>query len=436
MLRHSSLFLQLAILLFPLCAEARDNFIVVADNITHSPLPSASAFDRNGHHLGMSDPKGRLPLIANSSFPITVRYLGYIERTVAAPDIDTLFLSESDTYLPELVVESKNHKLLHILAYVREYSTLSTFSDTVFLFREKMVDFMLSPDSKVKIRTWSTPRVLCSKSYYRFYNAAGLDSVSNKCNQHFSWSDWMGIIPPPPLPDKLCRQGLSSDTVRGPYSPAEIWSRADDRVSVAVDVLANTSGRKWVPNLAAFFNSGLDFENFHLRLNYDNVVGNELSLNSLEGYSFTIESKGRGHNMFMFHRVNEPFFVTTYGEVYMLDKEYITLKEARRWDKHSFENDSIEIIEAASAPDLLPSVKALIARVDALDHDAVRLAFVPDHRLMGRVARKQNFGQRILNGFKQATGITAIRTHRNNKRNWRNFRQEQSRKNIGTPSQE
>lgn len=53
---------------------------------------------------------------------------------------------------------------------------------------------------------------------------------------------------------------------------------------------------------------------------------------------------------------------------------------------------------------------------------------------MGRPARKQNFGQRILNFFKQATGITAIRTHRNNKRNWRNFRQEQSRKNNGSPT--
>ncbi|MDE6805737.1 MAG: hypothetical protein K2J05_02910, partial [Muribaculaceae bacterium] len=42
--------------------------------------------------------------------------------------------------LPEFVVESNENKYLHVLAYVREYSTLSTYTDTIFMFREKMVD--------------------------------------------------------------------------------------------------------------------------------------------------------------------------------------------------------------------------------------------------------------------------------------------------------
>lgn len=108
----------------------------------------------------------------------------------------------SPTQLPEVVVESPRHRILHILAYVRECSTLSTCTDTVFLFREKMVDYML-PSKGVSFKGWSRPRILKSRSFYRFTDAGGLDSVSDNCNHHFSWSDWMGIAPSAELPSCL-----------------------------------------------------------------------------------------------------------------------------------------------------------------------------------------------------------------------------------------
>ncbi len=88
------------------------------------------------------------------------------------------------TELSEVLVLSKKHKLLHMLAYVREYSILTTYTDTVFLFREKMVDYML-PVSGAKFKGWSRPRVLTSRSYYQFKDSRGLDSVSDVSNHHF-----------------------------------------------------------------------------------------------------------------------------------------------------------------------------------------------------------------------------------------------------------
>lgn len=38
-------------------------------------------------------------------------------------DKDTIFLYERVSELPEVVVESNRQRMLHILAYVREYST-------------------------------------------------------------------------------------------------------------------------------------------------------------------------------------------------------------------------------------------------------------------------------------------------------------------------
>lgn len=405
--------------------------LVVADSISHLPLPSASVFDHNGNIIGLTDNNGRLPYLSRPDFPVTLRYLGFNEKTIHGVESDTIFLSELSTELNEIFVESRQHKVMHVLGYVREYSTLSTYTDTVFLFREKMVDYMLTPDRKARFKGWINPRILASRSYYRFTNAAGLDSVSSKCNHHFSWSDWIGIVPSPQIPDRIRNVENGSDTVRGKYSPTEIWNRKADRINVAVDVLADTTSRKWVPNLSAFFRKQLDFENFRVHFNYDNVVGDSIFETDITGYSFNIESNGRGHNMFRFNRHDEPFFVSTFAEVHILDKEYITVKEARKWEKRKFENENLEIIEPADAPRLQPHVQQLIARVDSIDHESVRLDFIPDHRLMSTPARPQHLGQRAFFMLKQATGIEAYKFHKHINSDWRDFRKEQMQKNKG-----
>ena len=169
---------------------------VVADAGDRRALPGASVFDKNGTVVCVCDAKGRSKIIGAADYPLTVRYLGYHEKAVKEA-CDTVFLEENPMDLQEVVVSGRQQKVLHILGYVREYSTLTTYSDTVFLFREKMVDFMLTPGKKIRFKGWSNPRVLKSKSYYRFTNAEGLDSVSSEGNYHFSWSDWIDAIPSP-----------------------------------------------------------------------------------------------------------------------------------------------------------------------------------------------------------------------------------------------
>ncbi|MEF2644464.1 MAG: hypothetical protein U0M50_10470, partial [Paramuribaculum sp.] len=144
-----------------------------------------------------------------------MRYLGYREISVDSLSGDTVLMVEIPTDLPEVVVESKAHKVLHMLGYVREYSMLATYTDTVFLFREKTVDFMLTPDKNVKFKGWVNPRVLKSRSYYRFTDSNGLDSVSDESNYHFSWSDWVGVVTSPRMPQRLRMSDFSADTVMG-----------------------------------------------------------------------------------------------------------------------------------------------------------------------------------------------------------------------------
>ena len=411
---------------------------VVVDSLTKSPLPSASVFNGKGKVIGICNSRGRLPYISKSDYPLTVRYMGFDEGIVPDAQTDTVFLRENPTELAEFVVEGRQQKVMHMLAYVREYSTLTTYTDTVFLFREKMVDFMLSPDPKVKFRGWSYPRILKSKSYYRFTNAHGLDSVSDKCNHHFSWSDWMGVNAQPRVPASLRSVEVSTDTIYGKYSPTEVWLKNNDHFSIDVNVLADTTSRKWVPNLAGFFHQKLDYENFRVRFNYDNIVDNAISPMDLTGYSFNIESNGRGHNMFRFNRHDEPFFVSTYGEVYIMDKEFITLKEARKWEKHKFSDDDIELMVAPEAPELQPYILGLMARVDNIDRDAVRLDVEPDRQLVNpRYGKNRNYGlgMRALNILKTVTGIYSYKTRKNNNRNWNNFRDAQKQRNKSNHSE-
>ena len=397
---------------------------VVADSLSRSPLPSASVFNHKGDFIGMSRTNGKITCASAADYPITVRYLGYHERTIPyGYGRDTIFLIANVSELPEVLIESKAQRMLHILAYGREYSTLTSYTDTITMFREKMVDFMLPTDAKTRVKGWRNPRVLNARSYYRFTNANGLDSVSDRCNHYFSWSDWVGMIPTTQLPPSISKVESGTDTVFGKYLPAEIWIKNGNRLAIDVNVMADSASRRWVPGISHFFNKDdTDFEQFRFRANYDNVISGEASPLDLTGYSYSIESRGRGRGMFQFTRYGQPFFVTTYAEVYILDKEYITIKEAKEWEARKFSPDDVEIFEPADAPDLTPATLALIDRVNNIDADQVRLSLKPDERYVGRKVRKNHMGSRVLSLLKQLTGISSYKTRKNLNRRWNEYR--------------
>lgn len=110
MVRLSLIFLVLV--LFSVTAKGE---AVVADSMSHRPLPNASVFDRHGKLSGSCRSDGRLPYIPAADYPVTIRYMGFKEHVLSnAAGVDTIFLQELITELPEVVIESRQHKLLHI----------------------------------------------------------------------------------------------------------------------------------------------------------------------------------------------------------------------------------------------------------------------------------------------------------------------------------
>lgn len=409
---------------------AREPDVIVADSVSRRPLSQASVFASDGNFIGICRKNGALPSIPAGAFPVTVRYLGYRETSVPAPGADTVFLSPQTTELPEMVVESRQHRVLHILAYVREYSTLTTFSDSVQLFREKMVDFMLPRDAGTRFRGWQNPRVLESRSYYRFTDGNGLDSVSNRCNYYFSWADWIGLPPAATAPGHVAAFGTATDTLYGRYSACEIWDRDNGRLTLDVNALADTIGRRWVPGLASFFKKDIDFEQVRLRFNFEGVGADSITPVELSGYSFTVESNDRGRDMFMFNRGDQAIFISTYAEVYIIDKEYITVKEARRWEKLKIDHDDLRIYEAPDAPPLQPEILALVDRVTNMDTDLVQRSLAPDRRLAGRQVTRLNPGQQILKRIKGLFGIDHLVARHKWNNQWKEFRDDRRTRNA------
>lgn len=402
---------------------------VVADLNGGEPLSNASVFDRHGNFVGVTSSNGRLPYVVEAGYPLTIRYLGFEERRVEKVAGDTVFLRELPAELPEVVIESRHHKVLHLLAYVREYSTMSTWTDTISLFREKMVDYMLPVDKKTKFKGWSSPRVLASRSYYRFTDSEGLDSVSDRCGHHFSWADWMGIVSRVTIPGSLRGLDNATDTVRGKHEVAEVWTKKGSRLSVDINPLADTVSRRWIPGLSRFFHKGTEFDRLQVRFNYDNVAGDSIMPVDLAGYSFNIESNGRGHWMFMFNRLDDPCFVSTYGEVYVIDKEYLSVKDAKKWERRQKDISGVEIYEPQEAPELQPAIQSLVDRVNLMNHDRVRLDLSPDRRLVSRGVKKLNIGQAVLQRINGMLGIDHLKAKRQWNRQWKDMRSDMRDRN-------
>ena len=414
-----------AILLVGVAAHAREH--VVVDAATRSPLLNASVFARNGRMIGLCDKDGRVPSVSSAHYPITIRYMGFSEQTVYADGADTIVMQEKIMELPEMTVDSRARRALHILAYVREYSTLTTYSDTIFMFRDKMVDFMLPTEDKGSYKGWRTPRVLTSNSYFHFTDYLGLDSVSDACNHHYSWSDWIGIAPSIAVPDVIKEKESGTETIRGKFSPTETWTKTPDRLTVDVDVLADTMSRKWVPALSAFFKHNLDFDMFKLRLNYADGGNPSLRPIDLTGYSFTIEATGRGRDVFMFDENNKRYFVRTYAEVYILDKKFIKVSEAKKLERQIFTDKDFAEYMTADIPELSPEIATLIERVDNIDRDSLRIGVAPDQRLVRTIpkGRPESIGTRLKNMF----GIGYARGKRKWNRQWNEFLSNQREEN-------
>ncbi len=96
--------------------------------------------------------RGRIHGIRTLSYPLTIRYVGFKDKKVLAGADTQFFLQEDFSDLPEFVVESKKTE-------ISPYSGIRAgIFHSFFIYRhhipfqEKMVDFMLPTDRKMRFK--------------------------------------------------------------------------------------------------------------------------------------------------------------------------------------------------------------------------------------------------------------------------------------------
>ncbi len=356
---------------------------LVLDAESRVPVARVSIFDRAGKMIGTGDDKGQLPDINSSAYPLTLRSLGYSDKKVFSPEDSVVEMAGVVLDLPEVNVNTRRRPILHLTGYLREISSMYSSVDTVLLYREKWVDFMIPADKEKHFKGWSDPRILKSKSYYKFTDASGLDSVSDRINHHFSWSDWISLPPRVNQPKAIVSTQQAFDTIMGIGSFAEVWKRDSIRIRVDVDVLTDKQRGKWAPRLNSRLWQDLDFKRLFMTFEYSDFDTFSVSPQNIDRMSCYIESMGRGHDMFRFNDLYDNFlYVTTYVDLLIADREYLTVKDARKKEKDrlfAMEEASL-VLESEKIPrDSL--INDLIARVNAIDHDQRRLGMQIDKRV-------------------------------------------------------
>ena len=385
----------------------------VVDADSGLPITSFSVFDKNGKLISSGKEEGLMPDIYRGAYPLTLRSLGYADVKVSSPADTLISMSRTVINLPELNVSTKYRPILHLTGYIREISTMASSVDTLMLYREKWVDFMIPSGKEKRYKGWSFPRILKSKSFYKMTDAFGHDSVSDRSDHHFSWSDWISLPRRVNFPSRIAGSRLGTDTLMGRYSPSEIWRKDTLGVIVSVDVLADTIKREWTPRLTGPIWKDFEFDRMVFEYGFSDTDTFAVKPQNIDHMSCYVESMGRGHNMFRFHRRDDNIYVTTYIDLTITDREYITVKEAKRKEKNPLAaiEDAMLIFQSEKMPrDSI--INDLIARVNSIDHDSRRLGMEIDTRVgngtmpeLPVYTKKQKF----LRGMKKVLSAFGLR---------------------------
>lgn len=117
--------------------------------------------------------------------------------------------------------------------------------------------------------------------------------------------------------------------------------------------------------------------------------------------------------------------------MYIIDREYVTVKEAKKIERHKFGKDEVDFTLPADAPDLDRATAILIHRVNNIDQEIVRTHLTADHRYVNPHPAKNRtgLGYRALDLLKNLFGISQYKMNKHNREHWNDFRREQMREN-------
>lgn len=326
----------------------------ITDAQTGLPLPKASIFDKNGVFIAVTENDGLIPSgVSSYSYPLNIRYVGYIPLTLNSPDLGVVTMEETTFTLPEVTIDNVSRNILYIQAYVREYLTAENANDTLASFTEQIVDYAI-PVGKAKYKGWKKPRVLSQQEYeYKKIERkkSSIDTLMlTEGGKNRSTN--FNIAQKFKMPESIL-SGDSLDYVKyGKYYPEEKWMVNGNYYIYEKDDLANNKDHIFQPGFLKVF--GMTMAQTMNDYKYIFEKGNKpgASVENLVAASENFDLIMKGKAIKMATEQKDDTKLSFFTEMFVIDRAYITADEAKELKKDMpvVEIKNFQVPEGVPAP--------------------------------------------------------------------------------------
>lgn len=339
-----------AVALCALSAGSAEARTVVIDAGDGEPVVSASVFGSNGAMLALTDGDGVFGEVDARHYPLTIKSLGYEQLTVAEPATEVSMQARAYE-LPEVVYNPKNHEVMHIICYAREYMSAYIGSDTTIVYAEHMADLFFPVNDKVKFKAERTPRELLTRNVAR-YVSDGVDSVATDVEHDLFPMMMVASLHGKEFtePEKMASQKYYRDSIPGKSGIAMYLKKSPAEVAITHDVLAEKADHKWSPWVLKLLGMTMDFKELRWQVAFvPNPESTKHSIREISVATFGMEAVGRGKMIKRCFSTKEYVDMRSYMELYPVEIEYLSVEEAKELKKHK-----PEIKEFTIAPQAMP----------------------------------------------------------------------------------
>lgn len=309
--------------------------IKVTDASTGQPLPKASIFDNNGVFIAVTDDAGIVPQsIPVSSYPLNIRYVGYVPLKLTSPDLGIVTMEETSYTLPEVVIDDVSRNILYIQAYVREYVTTENAKDTLACFIEQIVDYAI-PVGKAKYKGWKKPRVLSQQEFeYKRIERKNstIDTLLMKEGGKMRSTNF-NIAQKFKLPESIL-SGDSTEYVKyGKYYPEEKWSVSGNYYIYETDGLAGHKDHLFQPGILKILGMTMAQTMADYKYIFEKGPKGRTNVENLVAASENFDLIMKGKAFKKATEQNDDTKLAFFTEMYVIDRAYLTADEAKELKK-------------------------------------------------------------------------------------------------------
>ena len=357
------LIIAFSLLILSVPANAQKRLI---DAVDKTPVSIASILDAAGNMVGFTLSDGTFTDIPSSSYPITIRCIGFGQLVIESPQDRTYEIMPVSYELDEVVIVPVERNILKQTFYVREYFSMSTQTDTVTYFLEHMAHRFIPATEKVKYGGNTSLRIQSTRAYSRI-KKFGEDSVASDSKPMFpSMLSVIDLYDDEELaPDSFKEQGGESKLYeeKGKSGMSLIQKQNAHAFTVIEDVLAEKEGHSVSPWSLKMLGLAMDIGQLYTTRVYRvNDKGVYLPKDMIE-CGMVMEADGRGKFIRKILKSEKPVDVRLMIEAYLVDSDYLTKEEAKVESKKK--SSEVEFVIPSTVPPLNDATRRMVERANA-----------------------------------------------------------------------